>query len=135
MSAAHVDAMNQRLRESPEMQTVTARLTRELVLSYELRHGPHGETVHWTLYAGPQGAHFTLAAPEGKSGVTIHAFWSEMIRAAKANRKGESHEVVTEIRGDESMMIDIEKVLAVARDVATLECEFPEVSEGGSRAP
>lgn len=125
MSAAHIQAMNQVLGQSAELQALTAKLPREMSLAYELREGPGGETVYWTLRTGPNGTEFSLSRPDRPPDITIRAAWVEMIRAAKAGRKREHYPVETEVKGDESILRCIEGVLAVARRVATFDCEFP----------
>lgn len=125
MSTAHVRAMNEVLGQSTELQALTAKLPREMSLTYELRDGPGGETVYWTLRTGPDGTAFGLSKPDWPPDVTIRVAWVEMIRAARAGRKGEHHPVELEVRGDESVLRSVEDVLAVARRVATFDCEFP----------
>jgi len=125
MSAAHVRAMNQVVRQSTELQALTAKLPREVALTYELHEAPAGETVYWTLRTGPGGTEFSLSKPDRPPDVTIRATWVEVIRAARAGRKAEHHPVELEVRGDESILRTIEDVLAVVRRVATFDCEFP----------
>ena len=134
MSSAHVEAMNQALRQSVEFQSVAATLPRQMALTYELQDGPQGQTIHWTFRTGPEGTEFSLMRPEQPSDIRIRADWAEMIRAAIATRRGEHQAVAMDVQGDQSDLRRIEAVLQIARRVATLDCEFPAI-EGVLRAP
>ena len=133
MSSVHVEAMNQALRQSVEFQSVAATLPRQMALTYELHDGPQGQTIHWTLRAGPEGTEFSLSRPDRASDIYIRADWVDMIRAAVATRRGEHQAVAMDVQGDQSDLRRIESVLQVARRVATFDCEFP-VIEGELRA-
>ncbi len=134
MSAAHVELLNRLLGESLEFREFTAKLSCERVLTYQLSDGPGGETVHWTVRTGPRGTWFSLGPPDRTPDVIVSARWPGMIRAARASRRGERHEVAIQVQGDASVLACIERVLEAARRIATVDCEFPQLNEESEHA-
>jgi hypothetical protein len=127
MSATHVETMNDLLAQSGEVRAMAADLGRELVIMYDLKSGPEGAPMYWTLRVGSQGVCFALTPSDQQPDVTLRADWAAMIQSAKANREGRQHqEVDIEFVGDKSVLTSIAPLMAAVRRVASVECEFPD---------
>jgi hypothetical protein len=127
MSQQHVDTMNELIAATPEVQEAAAELGNDRLLAFELADGPGGETVWWSLTVGPSGFRMGLGRPARLPDVLIRSDFAAMIRSVRAGREGRSEEAPQEVVGDQELMARIFEVLEVARPVATLDSELPEV--------
>lgn len=129
MSPAHVDAMNELLGEASSVHAACKELERRYSLSYELRDGPEGRPVYWSMIFDPDiGVRMGLDKLE-RADVTFVGDWAQMIRASAAQRRGEQRDPGVEIHGDPSVMETVGAVFATAQQVATIDVTFPDVGD------
>lgn len=125
MSAEHVATMNSLLAASAAVQRACRALAWPRVVRYDLADGPRGEPVHWTM-TFDDSVQFSLegsAAPD----LVFVGDWKQMIRASKASRSGEAADPGVCLQGDAQVLLEITPAMEVARTVATVPVQFPEV--------
>jgi hypothetical protein len=126
MSQEHVDAMNALLRESEEVRAACRALPAPRTWSYRLADGPDGRDVDWTVRFADT-VEFGLVPPEGRADVVFTGDWARMMRTTKASREGRQEDPGVTVTGDRAVVAETQAVLKVARAVATLPVEFPDV--------
>ena len=124
MSPEHVDRMNALLAGSEELRAACAGLAAPRVMAYRLADGPAGRTVHWRMLFHDT-VRFELT--EGPAEVVYVGDWAQMIRAARAGRDGAVVDPGLRVEGDPAVLTEIAPVMELARDVATVPVDFPEV--------
>ncbi|WP_068800738.1 hypothetical protein [Pseudonocardia sp. HH130630-07] len=128
MSPEHVTAMNALLRDDPTVRAACARVPGRRVLAYRLADGPGGRDVHWTVTVGGTGGTVRFGLDEVPDpDVLVVGEWPRMIRATRASRDGVEQDPGCTAEGDTAVLAEIGEALAVARAVATLPVEFPEL--------
>lgn len=127
MSPEHVAAMNLALAGSAEVREACRALARSGTVHYRLSGGPDG-FVDWTVAVSPDGLSFGLESPT-EADVVIESGYAEMVRSARAAREDRTPPTAEPpvITGDTNFVRDLSPVLALARSVATVEVEFPDV--------
>lgn len=124
MSQEHVDRMNALLAGSEEVRAVCAGLSAPRAMAYRLTDGPAGRTVYWRV-SFDQTVRFELI--DGPADVAFVGDWAQMIRATRAGRGGEEVDPGVRVEGNEVVLAEIGPVLELARSVATIPVDFPEV--------
>lgn len=125
MSAEHVQTMNDLLAPAQELRAVCAALPQPRTMAYRLSDGPNGRTVHWAM-AFTETVQFSLDdIPDAD--VTFVGDWKKMVVTARANRDGLTVDPGLTIEGDPAVLAEIGPVLELARSIATVPVEFPEV--------
>ncbi len=127
MSNEHIDLMNNLLAASPDIRSAISKLQQETIVTYELSNGPDGQTVYWTSSYAPDEFRLSLAPPSRPADITHRADWAQMVRAAKANREGRQVETEVQTIGDQQAFARVAHIFELGRQVATVDCEFPDV--------
>lgn len=125
MSPEHVAAMNELLDTSAEVRAACSAIPQARVIAYALEDGPDGRTVDWTVsFDGT--VRFSLD-PATNPDVVLRGDWGKLMRTSAANRRGESADPGVTVEGDVSVLADVGPVLDLARSVATLDVDFPQL--------
>lgn len=125
MSPTHVHAMNELLGEASSVHAACKELERHYSLCYELRDGPEGRPVYWSMIFDPDtGVRMGLDKLE-RADITFVGDWVQAIRASAAQRRGEQHDPGMEIQGDPSVTETVSAVFAAAKQVASIDVTFP----------
>lgn len=125
MSSEHVAAMNALLDASTEVRAACSALPQPRVMAYALEDGPDGHTVHWVA-SFRSTMQFSLDAVD-QPDVLLRGDWRQVVRASDANRRGELVDPGVVVEGDAGVLAEVGPVLELARSVATLDVEFPQV--------
>lgn len=125
MSPEHVATMNELLDASAEVRAACSVLPQPRVMAYALEDGPDRRTVHWAM-SFHDTVRFSLD-PAAEPDVLLRGDWRRMMRASEVNRRGETADPGVTVEGNVGVLAEIGPVLELARSVATLDVEFPQV--------
>jgi hypothetical protein len=126
MSPEHVDAMNGLLAASDEIAEACSDLDRAYTLHYHLTGAPGGTEAHWTMTFDSAGVRFGLDRPSSAD-LVVESDYGEMIRSTIETRAGKQPTKQPPMTGDLGVLEKIGPAFAVARSVATIDVEFPDV--------
>ena len=126
MSQEHVDAMNALLRDSEVVREACRSLPVPRTWAYTLADGPDGTVVHWTVRFADT-VEFAVGEPEVRADVVFTGDWARMVRSTRDGREGRPTDPGVTVTGDPAVLAETGPVLEVARAVATLPVELPDV--------
>ena len=126
MSAGHVAAMNELLRDAPAVREACADLDRPHHMLYRLAHGPHGGDVHWCL-TFDETVQFELCdhpAPD----VLLTGDWRTMIQALHDTRAGRASSPEIVVTDDQQLFARLQAIFEIARGPATIVTVLPDLA-------
>jgi len=130
MSAAHVQAMNERLAAAPEVRAACAALGKPELLAYRLRNEDGGPDVWWQMHFAPDaGARFALGPPDGVADLTLECGYWAMLQQVTAQRDpsaGPAPALAITTVGDTALLQRIAQPFAQAQQVALVPVRFPQ---------
>jgi hypothetical protein len=124
MSPEHVAVMNEMLSEDEQVRQACSELDRPVTIAYELADGPDASAVHWSMTFADT-VRFGLAPIEAD--ILFVGDWARMVRATRAGRDGDALDPGLEVVGDYAGFEAVAPVFAIAKRVATLPVEFPDL--------
>ena len=125
MSAEHVAAMNELLRDAPEVRDVCSVLDREHVMAYRLTGGPDGRDVLWSVIFGDT-VQFELRDDDAPD-VLLVGDWGAMIRTLHDARSGSATSPDLTLTAEPEVFARLNAIFDIARPVAMVDTALPDL--------